>query len=50
MMHVGDFLSTSGVFSTIGDIMTYVGDFKSTMGGVQYRGKKSFVILVPPRY
>ena len=31
-------LSTVGVFNTVGDIMSTVGDILSTMGGVQYRG------------
>ena len=49
MMHVGDIMSTVGVFSTVGgyhplkfeyrgDIMILVGDIMSTVGGVQYRG------------
>ena len=52
MINVGDILSTVGVFSTMGDIMSSVGgyleyrgrcsvpwgDIMSTVGGVQYRG------------
>ena len=38
MMHVGDNLST------VGDIMSIVGVY------LEYRGGKSFVISVPPRY
>ena len=30
--------STVGVFSTVGDIMMYVGDILSTVGDTQYRG------------
>ena len=43
MINVGDILSTVGVFSTVGDIM-------STMEGVQYRGEKIFCYLSTPWY
>ena len=33
MMHVGDLLSTVGVFSTVGDIMSTVGDIMMHVGG-----------------
>ena len=32
MMHVGDILSTVGMFSTMGDIMINVEDILSTIG------------------
>ena len=32
MMHVGDIMSTVGVFSTVGDIIKHVGDILSTVG------------------
>ena len=35
MMHVGDILSAVGVFSTVGDIMSTVGD---TILVIEYRG------------
>ena len=39
-------MSTSGMFSTSGDIMMHVGDTMSTSGGVQYIGVfKAFVTL-----
>ena len=34
----GDILSSVGVFSTVGDIMSTVGVILSTVGDVQYRG------------
>ena len=33
MMHVGDLLSTVGVFSTMGDIMINVGGYLKCRGG-----------------
>ena len=32
MMHVGDIMSTSGMFSTLGDTMSTSGDIMSTSG------------------
>ena len=38
MINVGDILSTMGVFSTVGDIMSTIGVILSTVVDVQYRG------------
>ena len=35
-VHRRDTMSTSGMFSTLGDIMIHVGDTMSTSGDVQY--------------
>ena len=41
MMHVGDILSTVGVFSTMGDTMSTVRVILSTVGDTQYPGEIS---------
>ena len=33
MMHVGDILSTMGIFSSMGDIMMHVGGYHEHRGG-----------------
>ena len=37
-MHRGDIMSTSGMFSALGDIMMHVEDTMSTLGDIQYIG------------
>ena len=47
-MHVGGYLSTVGMFSTVLDIMINVGDILSTVLGVQYRGGKNLLLFEYP--